>query len=58
MTRSLIAAASPEDHEFETPEGLRALLIRLQEAGPGAWRYDTEAHELAKGSAARIGDRL
>ena len=51
--RSLIAAASPEDHEFETPEGLRALLIRLQEAGPGAWRYDTEAHELAKFTAGK-----
>lgn len=38
-------------HEFETGEGLRSLLIRLTEAGPGSWRHDTEAHELAKFTA-------
>lgn len=38
-------------HEFETGEGLRALLTRLNEAGSGSWRHDTEAHELAKFTA-------
>ncbi|GAB2548064.1 hypothetical protein GCM10027033_00830 [Leucobacter ruminantium] len=45
MTRSIDSAAVPA---FQTPEGLRALLIRLDEAGPGSWRFDAEAHELAK----------
>lgn len=35
-------------HSFETPEGLRALLMRLHEAGDQAWRFDAEAHELAR----------
>lgn len=35
------------DPTFVTGEGLRTLLIRLHEAGPGAWRRDPEAHELA-----------
>lgn len=30
---------------FEAPEDLRAQLIRLHEAGPGAWRSDREAAE-------------
>lgn len=40
-------------HGFETPEGLRALLIRLHEAGPGAWRSDREAAELMRYTAER-----
>lgn len=38
-------------HSFETSEGLRALLTRLADAGPGSWRHDVEAHELAKFTA-------
>ncbi|GAB33373.1 hypothetical protein [Gordonia otitidis] len=38
---------------FETPEGLRVLLIRLHEAGPGAWRSDREAAELMRYTAER-----
>lgn len=40
-------------HGFETPEGLRALLIRLHESGPGAWRSDREAAELMRYTADR-----
>lgn len=40
-------------HGFETPEGLRTLLIRLHEAGPGAWRSDREAAELMRYTAER-----
>ena len=36
---------------FESPEGLRALLIRLHDAGPGAWRGDREAAELMRYTA-------
>jgi len=38
-------AAAPDGsshHGFKTPESLRALLIRLHEAGPGAWRSNRE----------------
>ncbi len=38
---------------FESPEGLRALLIRLGESGPGAWRRDREAAELMRYTAVR-----
>lgn len=38
---------------FESPEGLRALLVRLHEAGPGAWRSDREAAELMRYTATR-----
>lgn len=38
---------------FESPEGLRVLLIRLYECGPGAWRGDREAAELMRFTAAR-----
>lgn len=41
------------DHGFETPEGLRTLLIRLNEAGPGSWRGDHEAAELMRYAAIR-----
>lgn len=33
---------------FESPEGLRALLFRLYDSGPGAWRSDREAAELMR----------
>lgn len=49
-------AAAPDGsprHGFRTPEGLRALLIRLHEAGPGAWRSDREAAELMRYMAER-----
>jgi hypothetical protein len=32
--------------DFRDPEGLRALLDRLEQAGPAAWRNDEEAAEL------------
>lgn len=38
---------------FESPEGLRALLIRLHESGPGAWRADREAAELMRYTAVK-----
>lgn len=38
---------------FESPEGLRALLIRLHEAGPGSWQSDREAAELMRYAAVR-----
>lgn len=38
---------------FETPEGLRTLLIRLNEAGPGSWHGDREAAELMRYAAFR-----
>ena len=31
---------------FATSEGLRVLLVRLHDAGPGAWRTDPEAAAL------------
>ncbi|GAA1370068.1 exopolyphosphatase [Brevibacterium luteolum] len=38
---------------FESPEGLRALLIRLDKSGPGAWRGDREAAELMRFTAVK-----
>lgn len=49
-------AAGPSgsaSHDLDTPEGLRALLIRLHESGPGAWRGDREAAELMRYTADR-----
>ena len=49
-------AAAPADsasHDLDTPEGLRALLIRLHESGPGAWRGDREAAELMRYTAVK-----
>lgn len=49
-------AAAPDGSPrqgFKTPEGLRALLIRLHKAGPGAWRSDREAAELMRYTAER-----
>lgn len=40
---------------FAGPEGLRATLTRLHEAGPGAWRHDAEATELMRFAADRYG---
>lgn len=45
--------AGAASHGFENPERLRALLIRLYESGPGAWRSDREAAELMQYTAAR-----
>lgn len=47
--------AGPASHGIESPEGLRALLIRLHGAGPGAWRGDREAAELMRYTAVRYG---
>ncbi|MGP5709710.1 exopolyphosphatase [Brachybacterium alimentarium] len=47
------APAGSASHGFESPEGLRALLIRLHEAGPAAWRSDREAAGLMRYTAAR-----
>lgn len=47
-----------QDHDgpaFASSEGLRALLVRLHEAGPGAWRTDPEAAELMRFTACRYG---
>jgi hypothetical protein len=38
---------------FADPEGLRALLFRLHNAGPGAWRTDAEAASLMRFAADR-----
>jgi hypothetical protein len=38
---------------FETPEGLRTLLNRLNESGPGSWRAAREAAELRRYAAFR-----
>lgn len=38
---------------FESPEGLRALLLRLHEAGPGSWQDDREAAELMRYAATK-----
>ncbi|MGO1317702.1 MAG: exopolyphosphatase [Cellulomonadaceae bacterium] len=49
-------AAAPTgsaSRKFESPERLRALLIRLHQTGPGAWRSDREAAELMRYTAAR-----
>ncbi len=47
------ASAGSASHGFESPERLRALLIRLHESGPGAWRVDREAAELMRYTTAR-----
>jgi hypothetical protein len=40
---------------FEDPEGLRALLTRLHQAGQGAWREDPEAAALMRHTAEKYG---
>lgn len=47
MTQQLHQPDDAGAPAFETPEGLRALLVRLHEAGPGFWRHDKDAHELS-----------
>ncbi|CDP48236.1 hypothetical protein [Propionibacterium freudenreichii] len=47
------AQTGSASHDLEDPEALRALLIRLHEAGPGAWRTDREAAELMRYTAVR-----
>ena len=47
------AQAGPTSHYLESPEALRALLIRLHESGPGAWRHDREVAELMRYTAVR-----
>lgn len=39
--------------EFEHPESLRRLLIRLDQAGPGAWRTDPDATKLMQHAATK-----
>jgi hypothetical protein len=46
-------AATDTGPAFADPEGLRALLVRLHRAGPGAWRHDREAAELMTFAADR-----
>ena len=46
-------AAEPGSRGFETLEGLRALLLRLHESGPGAWQGDREAADLMRYTAER-----
>ena len=58
MTATLLAPpAGPVDAStepaFTNPEGLRALLVRLHHAGPGAWRRDREAAALMAFAAER-----
>lgn len=52
-TSDAAGRADSTHHGFETPEGLRALLIRLHDTGPGAWRSDREAAELMRYTAER-----
>ncbi|MDR0591758.1 MAG: hypothetical protein LBG60_00580 [Bifidobacteriaceae bacterium] len=47
------AQTGSASHDLENPEALRALLIRLHEAGPGAWQHDREAAELMRYTAVR-----
>lgn len=47
------AETGSASHDLESPEALRALLIRLHESGPGAWQHDREAAELMRYTAVR-----
>lgn len=42
-----------DDPAFAAPEGLRSLLRRLHDAGPGAWRHDPDAAALMVFTARR-----
>lgn len=46
-------AAGSTSGGYESPEVLRSLLIRLDDAGPGAWRSDREAAELMRYTASK-----
>lgn len=49
MTRTALhPPQEPSGSAFADSEGLRAVLMRLHEAGPGAWRHDHEAAELMR----------
>lgn len=39
-------ATDPAGEDYTSSEGLRALLHRLHDAGPGAWEHDPVAAEL------------
>ena len=43
MTTTATASEPSEPEDFTTSEGLRALLNRLHDAGPGAWEHDPAA---------------
>ncbi|GAB3058051.1 exopolyphosphatase [Sediminivirga luteola] len=47
------AQTGSASHDLEDPEALGALLIRLHESGPEAWRHDREAAELMRYTAVR-----
>ena len=53
MTATLLPPKTSTGPAFADPEGLRALLVRLHRAGPGAWRHDREAAELMTFAADR-----
>ena len=48
------ALAGRASHNFDTPEGLRALLNRLHESEPGAWQNDRESAELMRYTAVKV----
>jgi len=48
-----ILSENSAEPAFACSEGLRALLVRLDAAGPGAWRRDREAAELMRFAAER-----
>lgn len=41
--------------DFRSPEGLRALVLRLDESGPDAWRDDEEAADLMRFTMEKYG---
>lgn len=54
MSATLLAQPTVTDQPtFATSEGLRTLLIRLHEAGPGAWHHDADANALMRFAADR-----
>lgn len=54
MNATLYAPTDVDDQPtFASSEGLRALLVRLHEAGPGAWHHDADAAELMRFAADR-----
>ncbi len=55
IPRTSGTATAEERQEFETSEGLRALIVRLHEAGDGAWRNDPDAAALMAFCTRRYG---
>lgn len=47
------ASTGKASQDYTTSEGLRVLLIRLHDAGPGAWQHDREAVELMRYTAVK-----